>query len=565
MPLRLHPEHSSRRNSPRRAVRRPASPRLGLERLEDLTLPAVFLDSGVLNVLGSSAHDVVTLDEADGNVVVDLNGEVFSFSLESVDAIFVGAENGHDTLNVRAVSRQTTADMGGNDTVNVGGAANTLDTLLASLSIDGGSNSNVLNVKDQGSAVGRPHTLTGATYSWGAAFTLALNNISSLVLNAGAAADTIDVATTVGGTTINGNGGGDDIEVDTNSNHPMTVNGGEGNDLIDVTGDDGPVTVNGDAGDDQIEVVTDDGTVTVNGGEGDDHIDVATDGGDVTVNGGGGNDMICVLQNTDGDMTINGCAGNDAMMVESPANTWSVTGADSGSVTSAGGEDGETEYASVESLMGGSGNDVFVVGAGGSVTGSVTGGTGANRLDYSAWGTGVTVNLANGSATAVAGGVSAVREVRGGSGNDYLSGTVSDEVLRGNGGNDVLVGGGGNDTMHGGEGRDLMIGGGGADTLNGGGGEDLLMSGTTDYDSNEVALRSIAAEWGRTDLSFTERVSSLRNGTGGCPYVLTSSTVHDDGVCDSMAGEGSQDWLWGNGLVDNLLGLVGGLLGDLLN
>jgi hypothetical protein len=126
----------------------------------------------------------------------------------------------------------------------------------------------------------------------------------------------------------------------------------------------------------------------------------------------------------------------------------------------------------------------------------------------------------------------------GGDGGDTID-------ARGSSANNVLVGGSGNDLLYGGSGRNLLIGGGGSDTLYGGRGDDILIGGTTDYDSNLAALDAIMAEWGRTDISYRQRIADL-DGTasGGLngQYVLNATTVHDDGASDQLVGGGGQDW-----------------------
>lgn len=128
--------------------------------------------------------------------------------------------------------------------------------------------------------------------------------------------------------------------------------------------------------------------------------------------------------------------------------------------------------------------------------------------------------------------------VFGGDGGDTID-------ARGSSANNVLVGGSGNDLLYGGSGRDLLIGGGGADTLSAGSGDDLLIGGATDYDSNLVALDAIMAEWGRTDISYQQRIADLDGAASGGlngQYLLNATTVHDDGASDQLAGGGGQDW-----------------------
>ncbi|MGH7137399.1 MAG: hypothetical protein ACREHD_16770, partial [Pirellulales bacterium] len=128
--------------------------------------------------------------------------------------------------------------------------------------------------------------------------------------------------------------------------------------------------------------------------------------------------------------------------------------------------------------------------------------------------------------------------VFGGDGGDTID-------ARGSSANNVLVGGSGDDVLYGGHGRNLLIGGGGADTLSGGNGDDILIGGATDYGSNLAALDAIMAEWGRTDISYRQRIADLEGtASGGLngPYLLNATTVHDDGASDELVGGGGRDW-----------------------
>jgi hypothetical protein len=127
----------------------------------------------------------------------------------------------------------------------------------------------------------------------------------------------------------------------------------------------------------------------------------------------------------------------------------------------------------------------------------------------------------------------------GGGGNDTLDAQGSTAA-------NVLVGGAGNDTLSGGSGNDVLIGGLGNDTLHGNGGDDVLIGGTTGYDANVTALCAVLREWGRTDASYSARVSHLQGAAGGLngSYALTTATVFDDGVTDALYGDAGLDWFF---------------------
>jgi hypothetical protein len=110
----------------------------------------------------------------------------------------------------------------------------------------------------------------------------------------------------------------------------------------------------------------------------------------------------------------------------------------------------------------------------------------------------------------------------------------------------ILVGGAGNDVLTGGSGNDILIGGPGNDTLHGNGGDDILIGGTTSYDSNLVALCALSREWSRSDASYATRVNHLKGGSGGlnAGYALTTASVFDDGVTDTLYGDAGSDWFF---------------------
>src|SRR5262249_19286232 len=157
------------------------------------------------------------------------------------------------------------------------------------------------------------------------------------------------------------------------------------------------------------------------------------------------------------------------------------------------------------------------------VSGVIDGQGGTNTLDYSKYTTGVVGNLLAKTATG-ASSIARIPNVNGGFGNDLLVGDAQANVLNGN------------------NGRDPLIGAAGADTLTAVAGDDILIGETTTYDSNPAALNAILAYWGRTDLTYAQRVSGLQAGvsysdqTGTHTASLTASTVFDDVGIDTLTG-----------------------------
>jgi Ca2+-binding RTX toxin-like protein len=93
-------------------------------------------------------------------------------------------------------------------------------------------------------------------------------------------------------------------------------------------------------------------------------------------------------------------------------------------------------------------------------------GDGGDSLDYTGTTEAVTVNLATGTATGFTS-IAGVETVGGGSGNDVLTGDAGYNYLRGAAGDDTLTAGDGFDNLYGGDGADSLDGGAGDDNLAG--------------------------------------------------------------------------------------------------
>ncbi len=289
--------------------------------------------------------------------------------------------------------------------------------------------------------------------------------------------------------------------------------------------------------------------------------------------------------NPPGGMFVFGLGGTDTLVAPNMANAWNITGANSGTLNgnpfnsienitggsladvfqlnaggslsgtinggagadtlvganqantwsvsnSNAGKLNGTSFTGIENLSGGNQNDNFVLAKSKGVTGHIDGGAGINMLDYAAYSSSVVVNLATGTATNIGGGIGNISVVRGGSGNDTLTA---------DNGNDVLIGGSGSDKLFAAGGRALLFGGTGADTLAGGAGESILFSGTTKFDSNLAMIDNLLAYWSRTDLDYATRVSSLKVGVSGISP-LNSTNVTNDTSADTLTGGSGLDW-----------------------
>jgi hypothetical protein len=202
------------------------------------------------------------------------------------------------------------------------------------------------------------------------------------------------------------------------------------------------------------------------------------------------------------------------------SNTWDIKGTNSGSVNG-------LPFTNFANLKGGTGDNDFVFSNGAALKGTISGNTtGTNLLDYTAYTSGVYVNLATKAATGT-GGISDIQQVDGGSGND------------------IIVGAGAGILIQAGSGNDLIIGGGRSVTIEGGSGQDLIIDGTTTYDANAAALKALEAYWSDTSIAFSILVSQLSGaGTPTGHYKLTHATVTHAAASDTVVLNSTDDWLF---------------------
>jgi hypothetical protein len=216
-----------------------------------------------------------------------------------------------------------------------------------------------------------------------------------------------------------------------------------------------------------------------------------------------------------------GGSGTNTLTGANAANTWNLTGSNKGTIN------GTFTFTAFANLQGGTAGNDFVFSDGQGVTGRITGGgTSGNKLDYSAYSTGIYVNLHSGVATGTAG-VSKIQQVHGGNGNDILVGYGSGIVLQAGAGNDLIIGGSGRASLQSGSGQDIVI------------------AGSTSYDTNAAALNAIESYWSNTSMDETTRyhqLSTLGTPTGG--YKLTPATVKHAAASDTLALGSGHDWLF---------------------
>ena len=130
--------------------------------------------------------------------------------------------------------------------------------------------------------------------------------------------------------------------------------------------------------------------------------------------------------------------------------------------------------ANVAAIYGGAGDDTYAFDDQGAFTGTITGGSGTSTLDYSAYTTGVKVNLSgsayttdadevvNASVTVAAasatgtGGITNIQNITGGQGNDILIGNSGNNTITAGGGVSIIAGLGGTDDTLVGNGSDTF-------------------------------------------------------------------------------------------------------------
>jgi Ca2+-binding RTX toxin-like protein len=273
----------------------------------------------------------------------------------------------------------------------------------------------------------------------------------------------------------------------------------------------------------------------------------------LTVHAGTAADTFVVSSVPGVAVVFDGGGGSDTLAGLPTASNFNITGVNAGQLGATG-----PSFTSVENLKGGAFNDTFKFSNAARVDGTIDGQGGTDTLDYSAYTTSVTVNLATGVATGT-GSVLNIKNVTGGSAADNLAGNALDNVLTGNGGNDVLsgdfgndilLGGQGNDVLDGGPGRDIAIGGAGSDNLAGGDDDDILIGASTVFDANPTALQAILREWTSAS-DYATRIGHLKGTIAGGlngTTLLNASKIVDDAIADLMTGAGGLDWFFATAL-----------------
>ena len=210
-----------------------------------------------------------------------------------------------------------------------------------------------------------------------------------------------------------------------------------------------------------VDVHARDGADAVRGSQLDDELDLGS--GDDLSRGGAGSD---VQSGGDGDDTLDSSSGEGALASEA------------------------------EDLVGGSGDDTFVIDGDGTQLRSIVVSDSAGA-DTIATEVALTLDLGTAAVQTVAPNTNLVlsgelERFDGGPGADRVTGGEEDNVLDGGGGHDRLSGGDGDDVLRGAAGDDFLDGGDGDDVLDGGLRSDVLTGGdgvdTADYGSRRTVV-----------------------------------------------------------------------------
>ncbi len=428
----------------------------------------------------------------------------------------VDGTTGNDTMNVGYTDAQGDqitegndyiAAGAGNDSVQAGGGADTVVGGTGNDTLVGGAGNDQLSGGDGNDL------LAGGTGADSLSGGLGTDTISY----DGGSAVTVNLAT---GVVSGGDAAGDTISGIEN------VIGSSYDDSL--TGDGGANALYGGSGRDTL--VGGAGADTLDGGGGTDIADYSASGSAVTVNlatgtGSGGDAAGDTLSGID---DLAGSSHNDSLSGNSGANA----------------------------LSGGGGNDTLA-GLGGSDF--LDGGLGFDMADYSASGSGVTVNLATGSGSggdATGDTLSGIEAIQGSAYGDTLIGSAGADALYGGAGTDYYFGGGGNDSMFGGSGTDVF-------DVGSGEGVDSIVGGETGYDMDFLQFSGTGS--GVTVTLTGNEAGTYSYGGGGSgtfsEIEIFTGTAQADSMDARLAssavnlqGNAGNDTLWGGSGADVIYG-----------
>ncbi|NOT81811.1 MAG: calcium-binding protein, partial [Gallionella sp.] len=255
------------------------------------------------------------------------------------------------------------------------------------------------------------------------------------------------------------------VYVGSNSTTAETFSASGGNDV--VLGLSGNDTITAGAGNDQVD-----------GGAGNDIFMATLNDGDDAYVGGLGIDTYN-LSGTSAAADVNLTAGTASSL---QTGTDTLSGIEN--VTGSSGNNVITDSNVANNLVGGAGNDTFVM-LGDNFRDVITGGTNVDTVNYSSTTANLNVNLT--AATAVVNGTGTTAAL-----SDTVNGV---ENFVSGSGNDIIIGSSVANALNGGDGADTLTGGAGKDTLTGGAGADVFDYNLTTETGNNATLRDVITDF----------------------------------------------------------------------
>lgn len=268
-----------------------------------------------------------------------------------------------------------------------------------------------------------------------------------------------------------------------------------------------------------------------------------------------GNDWIVIDSSVQDDATVEGGGGVDSIRGGSGDDL--ISEGTSGNVTGGAGND---TIAGGNHIEGGDGDDTLFFGG----TGEALGQDGNDYIAQTQYPSGDCLLDGGNGNDVIVGGYSGIQTLRGGNGNDTLDGSNS-------GADNLMLGGRGNDSLYGGGGNDTLDGNAGADTLEGGPGTDSVQADSLDtvIEFNEPSLLN-----GILTIQGTAHGDSIHVYLSGAELaVAVSGTLTTFVASDVLAivinGLAGDDMLWAsNGYMSPFLipvSMYGGIGNDTLS
>ena len=387
--------------------------------------------SGVSTVLGGDQIDTFTIEDGGqltGATAIDgSTGANSIISVGNATWTLTGADAGSIATTAGAtsfVNIQTLTGGAGNDSfiLNGGTLSGAINGGLGvnSLTADNLANTWVINAADGGSVTGITGGFTNIANLIGGtgtdSFTLSGGTLSG-ALDGGTGTNTLTGDNVANTWTITALDGGTVTGITGGFTNIANLTGGTGTDSFTLSGGTLSGAINGGLG---VNTLTADNlanTWVIN----------AADGGSVTgitggftnignLTGGTGTDSFTLSGGILSGSIDGGLTGANTLTADNVANTWTVTGPDAGSVTGLTGG-----FANVGNLIGGTLNDSFTL-SGGTLSGSIDGGTGTNSLAGDNVANSWVVNAADGgTVTGITGNFTNIGTLIGGSNADTFT------------------------------------------------------------------------------------------------------------------------------------------------